>query len=86
MKKSEMIEQVANATNLSKKVAGEAIEAYENALKNAIKSDDTYRIAGLCTLKAVHKPARTGRNPRTGEPLMIAPKTVVKASTAADFN
>lgn len=85
MKKSEMIENVAKAANITKREATAAVEAYENALITAIKADDTYRISGLCTLKAVHKPARTGRNPRTGEELMIAPKTVVKASTASNF-
>ena len=81
-----MIETVANAARISKKEATAAVEAYENALINALKADDTYRISGLCTLKAVHKPAREARNPRTGEKLMVAPKTIVKASTATNFN
>ena len=80
-----MIEKVASAARISKREATEAVEAYENALITALKADDTYRISGLCTLKTVHKPARKGRNPRTGEDLMIEPKTVVKASTASNF-
>ena len=38
----------------------------------ALKSDQRVQITGFGTFEAKHRKARTGRNPRTGETIMIA--------------
>lgn len=78
--KSQIVAGVAEATELSKKQAGAAIEtlvalAYKNA-KNG------FTVPGLGKLVLVNRKARMGRNPATGETIQIPAKRVVKFRVA----
>ncbi|MFT4587431.1 MAG: DNA-binding protein HU-beta [Candidatus Binatia bacterium] len=74
--KSQIATEVAEAAELSKKQATDAIAALVNlAYKNA-KSGFT--VPGLGKLVLVDRKARMGRNPATGETIKIAAKKVVK--------
>lgn len=86
MTKSELIEKVAMAANVSKSEATAVIGAYENAVATEVKGLGHYRISGLGTIKGAIRPSRTGRNPQTGEKITIPEKKVVKFKTATDFN
>ena len=59
--------------------AGEAVDAAFAAIAEALARGEDVRIAGFGTFGTRNRPARTGRNPRTGESLNIA------ASTAPTF-
>ena len=37
---------------------------------------DSWEMRGVGSLARHHRPARTGRNPKTGEPVQIPPKSV----------
>lgn len=86
MMKSEMIKKVAAAADISDRTAKKAIDAYENALTTEIKSNGSYRIAGLGTLKGAVRGARKARNPQTGEEIIVPQKHVVKIKTATNFD
>lgn len=86
MMKSEMIKKVAAAADISDRTAKKAIDAYENALITEIKSNGSYRIAGLGTLKGAVRGARKARNPQTGEEIIVPQKHVVKIKTATNFD
>jgi len=74
--KSQIATEVAEAAELSKKQATDAIAALVNlAYKNA-KSGFT--VPGLGKLVLVDRKARMGRNPATVETIKIAAKKVVK--------
>ena len=45
---------------------------------DALKNDDTVKIAGFGTYKVAKRKARVGRNPRTGESIQIAASQKVK--------
>lgn len=78
--KSQIIGAVAETAGLTKKQAAATLEAIVNlAYKNAKNS---FTIPGLGKLVLVHRKARMGRNPATGETIKIAAKRVVKFRVA----
>ncbi|MCP5159541.1 MAG: HU family DNA-binding protein [Gammaproteobacteria bacterium] len=79
MNKTELIEAVAQASDLSKAAAGKAIDAVLDAISKALKGGDTVVLTGFGTFSIRERPARTGHNPKTGEAMEI------KASKAPVF-
>ena len=77
--KSGIIAALAEAGEISKK---QAVAVYERLLdlsiKGAKQEDKGFMLPGLGKVKLVKRPARTGRNPATGETIKIKAKTVVK--------
>ncbi len=72
MNKSELIDAVASAADLSKADAGRAIDATVAAITDALSSGDSLSLVGFGTFSVSERAARTGRNPRTGETIQIA--------------
>lgn len=80
MTKSQLLTHMAKKTGLSKKATGEFIhELVVLAYKEAKKA---FVIPGLGKLVLVERKARMGRNPKTGEQIMIPAKKVVKFRVA----
>jgi DNA-binding protein HU-beta len=71
MKKSELIESVANATGDSKAAVGATLDATLSAIIDAVKAGDKVQLAGFGTFERRHRQARVGRNPQTGAELQI---------------
>ena len=71
MNKSELIEAVASASDLSKAAAGRAVDAAVAAITGALKKGDSVTLIGFGTFKVTKRAARTGRNPQTGKELKI---------------
>ncbi len=69
--KSELIEAVVSAANIQKNQASLAVEALFNTIEKSLKSGKEVRITGFGTFSVARRPARTGRNPRTGEAIQI---------------
>ena len=74
--KSDVVEKIAEQTGLSKKEANAAVDAFAAAICDALSNGDSVGLIGFGTFEAKDRPARTGRNPQTGEPLEIPAKTV----------
>ena len=75
MNKAEMADRLAARTGLSKSVAKEAVGGVFAAIGNALANGEEVRIAGFGTFGTRSRPARTGRNPRTGEAVSISAST-----------
>ena len=71
MNKSELIDAIAAEADISKAAAGKALDATLDAVSHALKSGDTVTLVGFGTFYVGERSARTGRNPRTNEPLEI---------------
>ncbi len=71
MNKSELIDSVAGAADLSKASAGRALDAMLEAITGALKESDQVVLVGFGTFSVKERAARTGRNPQTGEPIEI---------------
>ena len=79
MKKSDIADRVADRIGLTRRTAGVAVDAVFEVVREALASGEEVRITGFGTFGTRSRPARTGRNPRTGESLSI------EASTAPVF-
>lgn len=79
--KTELVSQVAKQSNLSLADADKAVSALLDAITTTLKKGDDMRFTGFGTFSVQTVPARTGRNPRTGEEIQIkaSKKPVFKA-------
>lgn len=85
MNKSELIEIVATASDLSKVAAGKALDALIASIMKAVTKGDTVTLVGFGTFKSSKRAARVGRNPQTGKELKIAATTVPRFTAGAGF-
>ena len=85
MNKSELIEAVSTAADISKAAAGKALEAVTAAIVKAVSKGDTVTLIGFGTFKSSKRAARVGRNPQTGKELKIAATTVPRFTAGAGF-
>lgn len=72
MNKSELIDAIATSADLSKDVAGKALNAAIESITGALKAGDSVSLVGFGTFTVTDRPARTGRNPQTGATMEIA--------------
>ena len=73
-----MIEQIAQAAEVSKSAAERAVDALISAVKASLRKGDMVTLVGFGTFYVSKRQARSGRNPRTGEALKIAAAKVPK--------
>lgn len=85
MNKTELISAIAAESGLSKADATKAWNAAVNAITNAVKSGDKVALVGFGTFAPADRPARQGKNPRTGEVIEIPAKKVVKFKPGSDL-
>ena len=85
MNKSNLINDVAKITCLSKKDSGNAIDAVIDAIKSGVKKGPV-RLIGFGTFSLVKRKSRKGRNPQTGEKITIKAKNVVKFKPSKSLN
>ena len=71
MNKADLIEQIAQAAEISKSAAERAVDALVGAGKTSLRKDEMVTLVGFGTFFAGQRKARIGRNPRTGEALSI---------------
>ena len=67
MNKSELIDAIAAASDISKADAGRALDATLDAVTGALKKGDSVSLVGFGTFSVKQRAAREGRNPQTGE-------------------
>lgn len=76
MNKQEMVASVAEKSGLSKKDSEKAVNAFVEAIKEALANGQKVTIVGFGTFEVRQRQARTGRNPQTGEPMYIPAQKV----------
>ena len=72
MKKSEMVEALANETGLTKAETEKVFNATFDLIKDELAKGNKVSVAGFGTFKTSDRAAREGRNPQTGETIHIA--------------
>lgn len=83
MNKSELISAVAAKAGLTKVDAKKAVDAYAEAIAEALAAGDKVALVGFGTYSVAVRPGRKGINPRTKEQIDIAEKKVVKFKAGA---
>lgn len=79
MNKSELINSISAAADISKAAAGRALDATTAAIVEALKQGDLLTLIGFGSFYVGRREARNGRNPRTGEIISI------KAANSPEF-
>ena len=82
MTKSELIKAIAKKSSLTEAQTNDVVKALTNVITEALASGDKVQLPGLFT-EAVERPARNGRNPRTGEAMTIPAHRAVKISASS---
>ena len=72
MNKKELIEAVADSTEVGRAVAGTMVDAVLETVAERLAAGESVTIPGFGTFEVRQRGARTGRNPRTGETIEIA--------------
>jgi DNA-binding protein HU-beta len=73
MTKVDLVAQVAANTDMTKKDADKAVNAVFEAMSKALADGEKISVSGFGTFEVRERAERQGTNPRTGEPMTIAP-------------
>ena len=73
MNKTELIAAMSEVSGLTKKDCEAALAAFTGTVETAMKGGDKVQLVGFGSFEVKERPARVGRNPRTGETVAIAP-------------
>jgi DNA-binding protein HU-beta len=84
MNKAELIEAVAKKAQITKREAMNAVNATFQTIKKETKKDGI-SIVGFGSFTSVKRKGRKGRNPRTGEAIMIKPSKGVRFRPGKSF-
>jgi len=79
--KSQLYASIADKTDLSKKQVGEVMDALGDEMVKSLKKNQAFTLPGVAKMVVKKKPAtkaRPGRNPFTGEEIMIKAKPASK--------
>ena len=71
MNKNDVVALLADNLGVSRKKAEGAYDALVEAIREALAKDDTVALAGLGVFEVRTRVARNGRNPRTGEDIIV---------------
>jgi len=69
--KTELIDAVAEGADISKAAATRAVDTVLDSISKSLANGDPVTLVGFGTFSVKDRAARTGRNPRTGEPIDI---------------
>jgi len=86
MNKTELIAEMADKAGLTKADAKKALDAFIDTTAASLKKGDKISLVGFGSFDVAKRNARTGRNPKTGEPIKIAAKKVVKFRPGSDLS
>ena len=71
MNKTELIDAVAEAADLTKAESSRAVDAVIASVTKALKGGEAVTLVGFGTFNVSNRAATEGRNPRTGETIQI---------------
>jgi len=85
MNRNDLIDQLAENSERSKKEAEEVLDAVLTKIAAALESGEKVDIRGFGVFRVIEKKERQGRNPKTGETLTIAAKRVANFKPSKDL-
>ena len=78
MNKQELVSGMSEKTNMSKKDMGAALEAFMDVVREELKAGGKVQLVGFGTFEVSERAERMGRNPQTGEEMLIKASKVPK--------
>lgn len=85
MTKSQLLEKLANSSDITKKQANAVLESLVGTVVGSVRKGEPVKIPGLGIFKKVKTKARMGRNPQTGDPIKIPARTKARFTMAKSF-
>jgi len=76
MTRADIVDEVAENTDLSKKEAEVLVEAFLECLADALKSGESVELRGFGSFRFRKRNARQGRNPKTGALVEVPAKRI----------
>lgn len=76
MTKADLVEQIAEATGLTKKDTAVVVDGFLEAVKQALAREQNIEIRGFGSFKVKRRKARKARNPRTGDAVQVPGRLV----------
>ena len=76
MTKADLVNDVANAAELTKKDAERLVEIVFESIIDSLNQGEKIELRGFGSFRLRHRQARAGRNPRTGDTVPIPAKAV----------
>lgn len=86
MTQQQLIDRLAERTQTTKAEAKRNLEALTDILSEALQNGERIQLPGLGSFDIQESAARTGRNPRTGEPLQIAAKKKIRLKAGSELS
>jgi DNA-binding protein HU-beta len=84
--KQEFVDRVAAKSNLSKRDAGAAVDAFLDSITDALVAGESVNFTGFGKFSTQHRAARMGVNPRQpGQKVHIPAATVPKFSAGSSL-
>lgn len=75
--KAELAEQLFNHVGLNKREAKDIVDAFFEEISTTLATGIEVKLSGFGNFQVRDKPARPGRNPKTGEVIPISARRVV---------
>jgi len=77
MIKADLVNKIAREMDIPKQEAEEGVNLFFHSIKEAILQGEEIEIRGFGSFRFRKRTSRSGRNPRTGEPVRVPPKKVL---------
>lgn len=85
MNKAEFVASMAERAGMSKADAERAVSAFRVTLESALPNVGKIALPGIGVFSVQERPARKGRNPSTGEEIMIPAKQAIRFKPAKEL-
>lgn len=75
--KAELAEALFDRVGLNKRESKDIVETFFDSIRESLEKADNVKLSGFGNFQVRDKPARPGRNPKTGEVIPISARRVV---------
>ena len=86
MNKTDLVNQIAKKTGLTKTKSNEVIDALVSSVTESLTEGEKVTLVGFGTFTTSKREARKGRNPKTGEVINILGKTVARFKAGSELS
>jgi len=76
MTKAELVDEIAQKADLTRKHSEVIVDAVFSSIIDALQEGDKIELRGFGSFRVRHRASRTGRNPKTGEGVLVPAKKV----------
>ncbi len=76
MTKAELVDEIAQKADLTRKHSEVIVDAVFASIIEALQGGDKIELRGFGSFRVRHRASRTGRNPKTGDSVLVPAKKV----------